>query len=370
MLLIIIGVSVFVGPFSDARAEDIEHKVKPGETLQKISQQYFGTTRRWYKIWRENSDIMEWPKSLAPGMTLKFEGPLAVAAQIKSGSEGARKIASIDQTETPVMPAPPAEVVVPKKTELKPEKVTQEVAPAAAPAAAPAPQEPFEVPPPPLVLAPKNAPKFKVAVTKSAPAEQMGFINLVQIQPVTIHRQHPARGIASVPSAEEDSKIRSVRSDSFHALKVMEHHPESYEVDHIIPPGKPESSNFSKDDLQRFASIQQLDRLQMAQAAERPIEEVVNDLVKGVIDSANQIQPRRHGKETARAIASENEIKGTKVGRRNKVEMFSAIEDISDAIAVDTNTDTAKNEVAPAKRALPRHVTRQLGSQPLIGPDL
>ena len=91
-LLVFISTATLVSAclITSAQAETIEHKVKAGETLQKISQEYFGTTRRWYKIWKQNKAQMEWPNSLEPGMILKFEGPQAHPEDVMHSDQASR----------------------------------------------------------------------------------------------------------------------------------------------------------------------------------------------------------------------------------------------------------------------------------------
>lgn len=46
--------------------------VEKNDTLQKISQKFYGTTKKWQKIYEFNSDILKNPDKVYPGMTLKI----------------------------------------------------------------------------------------------------------------------------------------------------------------------------------------------------------------------------------------------------------------------------------------------------------
>lgn len=51
-----------------------EYTVKKGDTLQKISQKFFGTTRKWTKIYDENKDALSSPDKIYPGLVIKIPG--------------------------------------------------------------------------------------------------------------------------------------------------------------------------------------------------------------------------------------------------------------------------------------------------------
>ena len=44
--------------------------VQKGDTLQKISQKFFGTTRKWKKIYNANKHVLKSPDSIRPGQKL------------------------------------------------------------------------------------------------------------------------------------------------------------------------------------------------------------------------------------------------------------------------------------------------------------
>jgi len=52
--------------------EYVEYKVEKTDTLQKISQKFYGTTRKWKKIYDYNADTLKSPDKLYPGRTIKI----------------------------------------------------------------------------------------------------------------------------------------------------------------------------------------------------------------------------------------------------------------------------------------------------------
>jgi nucleoid-associated protein YgaU len=48
-----------------------EYTVQSGDTLQKISQKLYGTTKKWHKLYLLNKDIMKSPDKIHPGMVIK-----------------------------------------------------------------------------------------------------------------------------------------------------------------------------------------------------------------------------------------------------------------------------------------------------------
>ena len=66
-----------------SQAEDYEsYTVQKGDTLQKISQKFFGTTKKWMKIYEANSDTLKGPNQIYPGQAIRI--PVAVS-QAPSG---------------------------------------------------------------------------------------------------------------------------------------------------------------------------------------------------------------------------------------------------------------------------------------------
>lgn len=48
------------------------YTVQKNDTLQKISQKYFGTTRKWKKIFEANSDTLKAPDRIRPGQVIRI----------------------------------------------------------------------------------------------------------------------------------------------------------------------------------------------------------------------------------------------------------------------------------------------------------
>ena len=47
-----------------------KYTVKKGDTLQKISQQFFGTTKKWMKIYEANQGVLKAPNKIYPGQVI------------------------------------------------------------------------------------------------------------------------------------------------------------------------------------------------------------------------------------------------------------------------------------------------------------
>jgi len=62
-----------------------KYKVQKGDTLQKISQKFYGTTKKWHKIYRANKDTLKGPDKLYPGKTINI--PVDSASKLKEPSE-------------------------------------------------------------------------------------------------------------------------------------------------------------------------------------------------------------------------------------------------------------------------------------------
>ena len=49
-----------------------KYTVAKNDTLQKISKRFYGTTKRWMKVYEANKDVLRGPDKLYPGQTLKI----------------------------------------------------------------------------------------------------------------------------------------------------------------------------------------------------------------------------------------------------------------------------------------------------------
>lgn len=54
----------------ETAAKTEKYTVQKGDTLQKISQKLYGTTRNWYKIYKANKDTMKGPDKIYPGQVI------------------------------------------------------------------------------------------------------------------------------------------------------------------------------------------------------------------------------------------------------------------------------------------------------------
>jgi len=48
------------------------YKIQKNDTLQKISQKFYGTTKKWHKLYQENKDVLASPDKVYPGKTIKI----------------------------------------------------------------------------------------------------------------------------------------------------------------------------------------------------------------------------------------------------------------------------------------------------------
>ena len=58
---------------SQAGTETLEkYTVQKGDTLQKISQKFYNTTKKWNKIFKANSDVLKAPNKIYPGQVINI----------------------------------------------------------------------------------------------------------------------------------------------------------------------------------------------------------------------------------------------------------------------------------------------------------
>jgi len=50
------------------------YTVRKGDTLQKISEKFYGTSKRWTKIYNANKDVLKGPDKVYPGQALRIPG--------------------------------------------------------------------------------------------------------------------------------------------------------------------------------------------------------------------------------------------------------------------------------------------------------
>jgi len=56
-----------------------QYTVGKSDTLQKISKKFYGTTKKWYKIYQANKDVLKGPDKIYPGQVINI--PLESEAQ-------------------------------------------------------------------------------------------------------------------------------------------------------------------------------------------------------------------------------------------------------------------------------------------------
>ncbi|MBN3038846.1 MAG: LysM peptidoglycan-binding domain-containing protein [Candidatus Omnitrophica bacterium] len=57
---------------SEDTAKTTTYTVKKGDTLQKISQKFYGTTKKWNMLYQANKQVLENPDKVFPGQTLNI----------------------------------------------------------------------------------------------------------------------------------------------------------------------------------------------------------------------------------------------------------------------------------------------------------
>ena len=55
-----------------ASAGGESYTVQKGDTLQKISKKFYGTTQNWYKIYKANKEVLKSPDRIQPGQMLRI----------------------------------------------------------------------------------------------------------------------------------------------------------------------------------------------------------------------------------------------------------------------------------------------------------
>lgn len=74
------------GAQASVQKEKVEkYTVQKQDTLQKISKKFYGTTKRWNKIYKANQDVLKGPNKIYPGQVLNI--PLESAAKLMEPKE-------------------------------------------------------------------------------------------------------------------------------------------------------------------------------------------------------------------------------------------------------------------------------------------
>jgi nucleoid-associated protein YgaU len=59
-------------PLPEASLTSQKYVVGKNDTLQKISKKFYGTTKKWTKIYEANKDVLKGPDKVYPGQTLNI----------------------------------------------------------------------------------------------------------------------------------------------------------------------------------------------------------------------------------------------------------------------------------------------------------
>jgi len=71
----------------EANLSSEKYTVAKGDTLQKISNKFYGTTKRWMKIYEANKDVLRGPNKLYPGQILNIPAGPKVSAESQKMQE-------------------------------------------------------------------------------------------------------------------------------------------------------------------------------------------------------------------------------------------------------------------------------------------
>ncbi|MDD2680209.1 MAG: LysM peptidoglycan-binding domain-containing protein, partial [Candidatus Omnitrophica bacterium] len=69
--------SVVPEPAVTASVSSQKYTVGKNDTLQKISKKFYGTTKKWTKIYEANKDVLSGPDKVYPGQELNIPQELA-----------------------------------------------------------------------------------------------------------------------------------------------------------------------------------------------------------------------------------------------------------------------------------------------------
>lgn len=61
-----------IEPLPQVNLTTEKYVVQKNDTLQKISQKFYGTTKNWHKIYKANQDTLKTPDRLYPGQTINI----------------------------------------------------------------------------------------------------------------------------------------------------------------------------------------------------------------------------------------------------------------------------------------------------------
>jgi nucleoid-associated protein YgaU len=74
-----------------------KYTVDKNDTLQKISAKFYGTSKKWNRIYEANKDTLKGPNKIYPGQVLNIPADSSVSA--KSGNKGGNKTETLKEPE-------------------------------------------------------------------------------------------------------------------------------------------------------------------------------------------------------------------------------------------------------------------------------
>ncbi|MEI6631878.1 MAG: LysM peptidoglycan-binding domain-containing protein, partial [bacterium] len=74
-----------------------KYTVGKNDTLQKISKEFYGTTKKWLKIYEANKALLKGPDKIYPGQVLSI--PIDSRTSARVNPKAAKKAEALEETE-------------------------------------------------------------------------------------------------------------------------------------------------------------------------------------------------------------------------------------------------------------------------------
>jgi len=74
-----------------------KYTVQKGDTLQKISKKFYGTTKKWHKIYEANQDKLKGPNKIYPGQTINI--PFNTSTSLSINPKQGQGVEPLKETE-------------------------------------------------------------------------------------------------------------------------------------------------------------------------------------------------------------------------------------------------------------------------------
>jgi LysM repeat protein len=74
-----------------------KYTVQKGDTLQKISKKFYGTTKKWHKIYEANQDKLKGPNKIYPGQTIDI--PLNTSTSLSVNPKQGQGVEPLKETQ-------------------------------------------------------------------------------------------------------------------------------------------------------------------------------------------------------------------------------------------------------------------------------